>query len=66
MSLLTFDGRSNFSPVWSPEGTRIIFGSAIGESAEIYEKPASGMGETRLLMGDSQLRPTSLQKFPTD
>jgi Tol biopolymer transport system component len=66
MSRLTFDGRSNARPVWSPDGTRIIFESAIGELGEIYEKPASGMGETRLLMVKGQLPPTNLQKAPSD
>jgi eukaryotic-like serine/threonine-protein kinase len=44
-SRLTFDPRSDRSPVWSPDGSRISF---LGGGA-LYEKPAGGTGGEHLV-----------------
>ena len=39
------------SPVWSPDGTRIIFGAVAGKARRgIYQKPSSGAGAEELLL----------------
>ena len=41
----TFDASSdNSSPIWSSDGSRIVFGSNRGGKSGIYQKPADGTG----------------------
>jgi len=46
---LTFDGRQNNFPVWSPDGMRIAFASDRLGHMDLYEHNADGSGESRLL-----------------
>jgi len=46
---LTFDPSTNSSPIWSPEGSRIIFSSNRRGLFHIYQKAANGTGEEELL-----------------
>jgi Tol biopolymer transport system component len=44
MSRLTFDAtQDNSSPIWSPDGARILFGSQRNGKWGLYTKPANGM-----------------------
>ena len=53
MSRVTFDAASDRFPLWSPEGTRIVFGSDRSGAFEIYQKLAGGAGvEERLVPAD--------------
>src|SRR5258708_6053919 len=45
---LTFDPRPDGSPVWSPDGKKIIFAANRGGSMDLYEKSADGGGEEQL------------------
>jgi Tol biopolymer transport system component len=56
----TFGSFSDWCPVWSPDGSRIIFASdRVGKSA-LYEKPVDGgKNEELLLKADEQINPTS-------
>jgi serine/threonine protein kinase len=57
---LTFDPRLDASPVWSPDGKKIIFSANRGGSMDLYEKSADGAGEERLLFkSDQDKTPTS-------
>jgi eukaryotic-like serine/threonine-protein kinase len=57
---LTFDSRPDNNPVWSPDGTRIVFAAIRGGSLDLYEKNANGSGEERrLLASDEDKIPTS-------
>jgi hypothetical protein len=47
-SRFTFRPGVSADPVWSPDGSRIIFEA---NNSSIYEKPASGSGEEKLLSG---------------
>jgi len=47
---LTFEAASDFSPVWSPDGRRIIFSSDRKGDFDLYEMDASGSSEARLLL----------------
>jgi len=58
---LTFDPAIDAVPVWSPDGSRIVFGSSRGRNFDMYIKPADGSQPER------QLVPTSeVDTFPLD
>jgi Tol biopolymer transport system component len=61
-SRLTFDAAADDSPLWSPDGTRIVFRSrrtGIG-TGDLYQKLTSGAGvEERLVASDQVKVPTS-------
>jgi eukaryotic-like serine/threonine-protein kinase len=51
MSRFTFDAtQDNSSPIWSPDGSRIAFGSLRNGKWGIYQKSASGTGGEELLV----------------
>jgi eukaryotic-like serine/threonine-protein kinase len=62
---LTIDpGSDHGHPVWSPDGSRILFGAFQGKvRAGIYQKPSNGAGSEELLLPaetpDPQVWPTS-------
>jgi Tol biopolymer transport system component len=57
---LTFDPRPDVSPIWSPDGKRIVYGANRGGRIDLYEKNADGSGEERLLLkSDQDKAPTS-------
>ena len=53
---LTNNGRNNFLPAWSPDGSRIAFisGTLGWDSHEVYVINADGSGETNLTANDVQ------------
>jgi Tol biopolymer transport system component/predicted Ser/Thr protein kinase len=50
---LTFDPGSDYTPVWSPDGTRITFGATRKDFEDIYLKPAAGGAAEQLLLSSS-------------
>jgi Tol biopolymer transport system component len=51
MSRFTFDAtQDNSSPIWSPDGSRIAFGSVRNGKWGIYQKSANGTGGEELLV----------------
>ena len=42
-------GSANWGPVWSPDGSRVVFGSLRNGPSSLYEKPAVGVGVEQLL-----------------
>jgi Tol biopolymer transport system component len=57
---LTFDAASDSHPVWSPDGTRIVFRSDRAGTDDIYQKLASGAGtDERILASDQVKTPES-------
>jgi len=48
---LTSDAAFDCTPLWSPDGTQIAFGSSREGSYDIWIKPASGTGTEELLLG---------------
>lgn len=57
----TFGSAEDVAPVWSPDGSRIIFASGPkGSSANLYQKPANGArDEEPLLKSDDDTYPSS-------
>ncbi|HWX42062.1 MAG TPA: protein kinase [Blastocatellia bacterium] len=56
----TFDPQNDFNPVWSPDGSRIVWASTLGGTANLYVKAANLAGEPVLLLK------TDNSKIPTD
>jgi Tol biopolymer transport system component len=56
---LTSDPADDVAPVWSPDGTEIIFASNRAGHFDLYRKAASGIGEDRMLFRDGA------EKYPT-
>jgi serine/threonine protein kinase len=46
----TFDPQHDFSPVWSPDGSRIVWASSKNGISDLYQKAASLAGEETLLL----------------
>jgi eukaryotic-like serine/threonine-protein kinase len=57
----TFDPANDSSPIWAPDGSRIVWGSQRdGGVTNLYQKAASGAGEDTLLLK------SDYPKLPTD
>ncbi len=56
----TFDPAFDRFPVWSPDGSRIVFGSSRKGVYDLYVKPSSGAGSEELLAS------IGLNMYPTD
>jgi len=56
----TFNPAIDFNPVWSPDGSHIVWASTRDGVANLYQKAASGAGEETLL------RKSDYPKLPTD
>ena len=59
-SRLTFDPANDFAPIWSPDDTRIVFGSNRTTGGDLYVKDASGAGSEELLFSSPE-RKTATQ-----
>ncbi len=54
----TFDPSDDREPIWSPDGSRILFNSARKGSLDLYQKASSGAGNEEVLLADG------FQKWP--
>jgi serine/threonine protein kinase/Tol biopolymer transport system component len=54
----TFDVVNEFSSIWSPDGSRVIFSSIRKGAFDLYQKPSGGAGAEELLFEDK------LNKWP--
>ena len=57
---LTFDASSNQYPTWSPDGSRVAFGSNRKGTSGLYLRASNGIGQDELLLESTDA------KFPTD
>jgi Tol biopolymer transport system component len=48
-SRITYDGAADWTPSWSPDGTRLAFASSRTGNDDIYTKSASGVGTEELV-----------------
>jgi eukaryotic-like serine/threonine-protein kinase len=46
----TFDPASERAPLWSPDGSRIVFGSTRKGKVDLYQKAANGTGDEEMLL----------------
>jgi Tol biopolymer transport system component len=53
-SRLTFGSGAEVNPLWSPDGSRIVFGSDVEGVYDLYQKPATGSAREELLLRTSQ------------
>jgi eukaryotic-like serine/threonine-protein kinase len=53
-SRLTFGSGAEVNPLWSPDGSRIVFGSDLEGVYDLYQKPATGSAREELLLSTSQ------------
>ena len=51
---LTFDSARDQYPIWSADGSRVIYRSRRTGSGGLYQKPASGAGDEELLLASAQ------------
>jgi Tol biopolymer transport system component len=59
-SRLTFDPAGDGTPLWSPDGTRVVFRSLRTGGYDLYQKLSSGAGdEERLVASDQRKTPIS-------
>jgi Tol biopolymer transport system component len=62
-SRFTFGAGDEIAPVWSPDGTRIVFASDKDGNFDLFEKAASGSGEERpLVLDDAYKFATALSR----
>ena len=54
LSRFTYDGAAESVPIWSPDGTKIVFNSNRGGRYNLYVKAASGTGSEELLLQTEQ------------
>jgi serine/threonine protein kinase len=59
-SRFTFDTSGDFSPLYSPDGSRIVFASNRAGSEDLYQKASSGTGKEEVIFKSSQAI------YPTD
>ncbi len=57
---LTFDAAIDSTPIWSPDGSRIVFGSNRGVHFDLYLKGTNGAQEEKPIPQDD------IDRFPTD
>src|SRR5262249_53636197 len=54
LNRLTFDATADAVPVWSPDGSQIVFDSNRSGVYDLYQKPADGTGSEELLLATPQ------------
>ena len=54
MTRFTFDPGTDINPIWSPDGTRIVFESNRNGRRDLYWKPVSGASTEELLLESGQ------------
>jgi Tol biopolymer transport system component len=59
-SRFTFDPADDRYPIWSPDGTRVVFASNRNGPYDLYQKPANGSGNEEVLLQSADFkRPNS-------
>ena len=51
---ITSDAATDASPVWSPDGQRIVFRSNAGGLHDLYQKAANGAGQSTAALSEPQ------------
>jgi serine/threonine protein kinase len=56
LSRFTFDAATDASPVWSPDGSRIVFQTNRSGAFDLYLKPTTGTGGETVLLATKQTK----------
>ena len=54
LSRLTFEDSTDWTPAWSPDGSRVVYASSTGGATRMYMKSASGVGARAIVEGDDK------------
>jgi Tol biopolymer transport system component len=65
-SRFALDPASQFSPIWAPDGSRLLFFTVRNGEGGLYHKNASGTGEEQLLTQSKVTSFEAVAKRPTD
>jgi serine/threonine protein kinase len=55
-SRFTFDPADDTNPIWSPDGSRIVWTSNRGDTFDLYQKSSSGAGQDELLLKSTNVK----------
>jgi Tol biopolymer transport system component len=55
-SRFTLNPGENDTPLWSPDGASIVFGSETAGIRNLYEKPASGQGDAKVIWESTEFK----------
>ncbi|HJZ82298.1 MAG TPA: hypothetical protein VKD91_18195, partial [Pyrinomonadaceae bacterium] len=55
-SRFTFDPADNTTPIWSPDGSQIVWGSNRNVTYDIYQKAANGSGRDEMLYSSNNVK----------
>jgi dipeptidyl aminopeptidase/acylaminoacyl peptidase len=66
LSRLTFDAAIDSYPIWSPDGSRVVFQTNRGGTADLYEKAVNSSGSEVPVLTNSQSTSSQRNKLPYD
>jgi dipeptidyl aminopeptidase/acylaminoacyl peptidase len=53
------DQSTDWGPIWSPDGGRLVFGAGPNAGNDLYERPANGLGEATALLVTPEVKTAS-------
>ena len=63
LSPLTTDPAEDYSPLWTPDGSQVVFASARGDTQGLYRRNADGSGDAEQLYTDAEVTTLSASSW---